>query len=53
MFGVGLMGAGMSRRTKIYGFLHLDKNWDPSLLFVLMTGVLINIFTFNLINRKK
>lgn len=53
MFGTGLMVAGMSQRTKIYGFLHLDKNWDPSLLFVLMTGVLINIFTFNFIKRNK
>jgi hypothetical protein len=43
------MIAGMSQRTKIYGFLTLDSKWDPSLLFVLMTGVLINIITFNLI----
>ena len=52
-FGAGLMVSGMSQRTKIYGFLHLDKNWDPSLLFVLMTGVMINIFTFNLIKKYK
>jgi len=51
IFGSGLMVAGMSQRTKIYGFLHLDKNWDPSLLFVLMTGVMINILTFNLIKK--
>jgi hypothetical protein len=43
------MIAGMSQRTKIYGFLTLDRNWDPSLLFVLMTGVLINAITFNVI----
>lgn len=51
IFGCGLMVAGMSQRTKIYGFLLLDKEWDPSLLFVLMTGVMINIITFNLIKK--
>lgn len=49
VFGCGLMVAGMSQRSKIYGFLQLDSNWDPSLLLVLMTGVLINVVTFNLI----
>ena len=49
LFGFGLMLAGMSQRNKIYGFLELNKSWDPSLLFVLMTGVLINAVTFNLI----
>ena len=49
LFGFGLMMAGMSQRSKIYGFLELDRSWDPSLLFVLMTGVAINAVTFNLI----
>ena len=49
VFGFGLIVAGMTMRSKIYGFLVLDSNWDPSLLFVLMTGVLINAFTFNII----
>ena len=51
VFGMGLMMAGMSQRSKIFGFLQLNSSWDPSLLFVLMTGVLLNLFTFNLINR--
>jgi hypothetical protein len=49
VFGCGLMVAGMSQRSKIYGFLELNSNWDPSLLLVLMAGVLINVFTFNFI----
>jgi uncharacterized protein len=53
IFGCGLMMAGMSQRSKIYGFLQLNSSWDPSLLFVLMTGVLINALTFNLILRLK
>lgn len=45
------MIAGMSYRSKIYGFLLLNRYWDPSLLFVLMTGVLLNVITFQLIQK--
>lgn len=51
VFGCGLMIAGMTYRSKIYGFLQLDKNWDPSLLFVLMTGVTLNLITFTIIRK--
>lgn len=51
VFGLGLMIAGMSQRTNIYGFLELSSEWNPSLLFVLMTGVTINLITFNIIKR--
>lgn len=52
IFGSGLMISGMTRRAKIYGFLEFTKSWDPSLLIVLMTGVLFNIVTFSLIRLK-
>lgn len=51
VFGCGLMIAGMSQRSKIYGFLELNSNWDPSLLFVLMTGVILNVITFTVIRK--
>lgn len=51
VFGLGLMIAGMSQRANIYGFLELNSEWNPSLLFVLMTGVSINLVTFNIIKR--
>ena len=47
LFGLGLMIAGMTRRAKIGAFLTLDQNWDPSLLFVLGVGVLVNLILFN------
>ena len=31
----------------------MNSSWDPSLLFVLMTGVLVNALTFNLILTLK
>ena len=51
IFASGLTFAGMLRRSKIYGFLTFDKNWDPSLLFVLLSAVLGNIFTFHYLLR--
>lgn len=47
IFGLGLMISGMTRRTKIMNFLQLSDNWDPSLLFVLGAGVLVNSIVFN------
>ena len=49
LFGLGLVVSGMCRVTKILGFLTLNKNWDPSLMFVMMSAVMINFFTFKYI----
>lgn len=53
IFGLGLMIAGMTRRAKIGAFLTLDQNWDPSLLFVLGVGVLVNLIIFNYFIRVR
>ena len=45
--------AGMGRRSNIIGFVGLDKQWNPSLLFVLGVGVLVNLVTFNYMIRVK
>lgn len=52
IFGFGLMLAGMSQRSKIYAFLELNQNWDPSLLIVLMTGVIINLIIFTIMRKQ-
>jgi len=46
IFAGGLTIGGMLRRSRITGFLTLNENWDPSLLFVLMSAVAGNILTF-------
>jgi uncharacterized membrane protein YedE/YeeE len=51
IFGFGLMLAGMSQRSKIHSFLELNKKWDPSLLVVLMTGVIINLIIFTIMRK--
>lgn len=52
LFGVGLVVSGMCRISKIQGFLIIGEPWDPSLIFVMMSAVLINVFTFNYILTK-
>lgn len=53
LFGLGLLVSGMVRRSNIIGFLGLGLNWNPSLLFVLGCGVLVNLLTFNYMLRVK
>lgn len=52
LFGTGLVVSGMCRISKIQGFLIIGEPWDPSLIFVMMSAVLINVFTFNYILSK-
>ena len=53
LFGLGLVISGMARVSKVVGFLILDpQRWDPSLIFVMMSAVCINFFTFKLILKR-
>ena len=52
-FGLGLLISGMCRRQKILHFLALNKDWDPSLGFVVATAVGINLITFQFTIRRK
>jgi uncharacterized membrane protein YedE/YeeE len=47
IFGIGLIISGMSRRINILQFLWMCKIWNPSLLFVLGCGVIVNFIVFN------
>lgn len=53
LFGLGLMISGMTRRIKIMRFLQIGEDWDPSLLFVLASGVGVNLLTFQYMLRVK
>lgn len=52
LFGVGLLISGMTRMSKIQGFLVMSKYWDPTLIFVMVGAVGMNIFTFHMILKK-
>ena len=53
LFGLSLVISGMSKRSKVVGFLTINKNWDPSLAFVLAAAVGGNLLTFHFILKKK
>eukprot|EP00831_Metopus_contortus_P028433 TRINITY_DN23629_c0_g1_i1.p1 TRINITY_DN23629_c0_g1~~TRINITY_DN23629_c0_g1_i1.p1 ORF type:complete len:212 (+),score=17.82 TRINITY_DN23629_c0_g1_i1:142-777(+) len=53
LFGTGLAISGMCNPGKIIGFLALNENWDPSLIFVMVSAVGINLVTFQLILKKR
>eukprot|EP00471_Norrisiella_sphaerica_P001982 CAMPEP_0184482018 /NCGR_PEP_ID=MMETSP0113_2-20130426/3594_1 /TAXON_ID=91329 /ORGANISM="Norrisiella sphaerica, Strain BC52" /LENGTH=338 /DNA_ID=CAMNT_0026861521 /DNA_START=31 /DNA_END=1047 /DNA_ORIENTATION=+ len=48
-FGLGI--SGMLMPSKIHGFLALTTGWDPSLMFVMMGGLVVNVALFPLIRR--
>lgn len=55
LFGSGLIISGMVKRSKIINFLNVSNmnTWDPSLLIVLSTSVLLNAILFKLILKFK
>ena len=53
VFGMGLSLSGMSRPSKVRNFLVFDKNWDITLMMVLIGAIGFNLISFQLILRKK
>ncbi len=42
IFGIGLTISSMTNPEKVLGFLNLFGYWDPSLIFVMVGGILIS-----------
>ncbi len=53
LFGIGLIISGMSNPAKVIGFLDLEGNWDPSLIFVMAGAISSAFFGFKYIENKK
>ena len=51
LFGLGLIVAGMVNPGKVLGFLDLAGNWNPSLAFVMISGILIAAFGYQLTRK--
>lgn len=49
LFGVGLSVAGMINPNKVQGFLDIFGNWDPSLMFVMGSAVLVTMLGYRYI----
>lgn len=51
LFGVGLLVAGMTRPSKVVGFLDVTGDWDPSLGFVMMGAIAVHFVAYRLVPR--
>ena len=52
LFAVGLGLAGMTQPTKVVGFLDFLGDWDPSLAFVMVGGILTHMALYRFIVRR-
>ena len=52
IFGFGLTLSGMLNPYKVYSFLDISRNWDPSLAFVMIGGILITVFGYRLTFKR-
>jgi uncharacterized membrane protein YedE/YeeE len=52
VFAAGLAVSGMTQPQKVVGFLDVTGDWDPSLAFVMMGAIGLNIVLFRFILRR-
>ena len=52
LFGAGLVVARMTDPTVVLGFLTLDAHWNPSLIGVMGSALLVTALGYRLINRR-
>jgi uncharacterized protein len=53
LFGVGLGVSGMTHPSKVIGFLDVAGAWDPSLAFVMVGALFVDVALFRVILRLK
>ena len=53
IFGIGLAFGGMLDPSKVVGFLDIFGAWDPSLAFVMMGGIMVNVAGYLILIRGK
>ncbi len=52
VFGIGLVISGMANPAKVLNFLDLFGNWDPSLIFVMGSAVLVTALGYRFVLRR-
>ncbi len=52
LFAAGLGLAGMTQPTKVVGFLDFLGDWDPSLAFVMVGGILTHMALYRFIVKR-
>jgi hypothetical protein len=53
LFAAGLALAGMTRPSKVLGFLDVAGAWDASLAFVMLGAVAVYFVAYRLIRRRR
>ena len=53
LFGAGLLVSGMTRPSKVLGFLDLAGAWDPSLMIVMAGAVIVFAIGYRLVVRRE
>ena len=52
LFAVGLAISGMTKPSKVVGFLDIAGAWDPSLAFVMIGAIAVHFLAQRLIRRR-
>jgi len=52
LFALGLALSGMTKPSKIMGFLDLAGHWDASLAFVMLGAIAVHFVAYRLIRRR-
>ncbi len=52
LFGLGLAISQMINPNKVFGFLDITGNWDPSLSFVMMGALAVTFISFRWILKR-
>jgi len=53
VFGIGLGLSGMTQPAKVIAFLDVFGSWDPSLMFVMMSAILVHFVLTRWIRRRE
>jgi uncharacterized membrane protein YedE/YeeE len=53
LFGAGLVISGMTKTSKVVGFLDLFGQWDPSLVFVMIGGIAVHFVLLRVVLRRE
>lgn len=53
IFSLGLVVSGMVLPTRVIGFLDIFGQWDPTLAFVMIGGILTHAVTYRWITKRQ
>lgn len=52
IFGVGLVVSGMTQPHKVFGFLDVFGDWDPTLIFVMLGAIAVHFISYRVVRKK-